>query len=66
MENETGRDAQIVLRLPIRGGFREARQEIFSLSRSERQTMESFTSTPTAKETERNTTGNYQATDWSR
>jgi hypothetical protein len=40
MENETGRDAQIVLRLPIRGGFREARQGIFDLSEPERQTME--------------------------
>jgi hypothetical protein len=39
MENDAGRDAKIVLRFAVRCGFREARQKIFNLCGSPRQTV---------------------------
>jgi hypothetical protein len=51
MENDAGRDAEIVLRFAVRCGFREARQKIFNLRGTPGQTVKEFhTSTPPPKE----------------
>jgi hypothetical protein len=39
MENDAGRDAEIVLRFAVRCGFREARQKIFNLRGTPGQTV---------------------------
>jgi hypothetical protein len=42
MENDAARDAESVLRFAVRCGFREARQKIFHLRGTPRQTMKEF------------------------
>ena len=42
MENDAGRDADIVLRFAVRCGFREARQKIFHLRGIPRKTLKEF------------------------
>jgi len=42
MENDAGRDAEIVLHFAVRCGFREARQKIFNLRATPRQTVKEF------------------------
>ena len=42
MKNEAGGNAQVVLRFPVAGGFREARQKIFNLRGTSGQAVKEF------------------------
>jgi hypothetical protein len=48
MENDAGRDAEIVLRFAVRRGFREAPQKIFNLRGTPGQTVKEFHINPAA------------------
>jgi len=49
MENDAGRDADIVLRFAVRCGFREARQKIFNLRGTPGQTVKEIHFNPAAE-----------------
>ena len=49
MENDAGRDAEIVRRFAVRCGFREARQKIFNLRGTPGQTVKEFHINPAAE-----------------
>jgi hypothetical protein len=49
MGNDAGRDAEIVLHFAVRCGFREARQKIFNLRGTPRQTVKEFHIDPAAE-----------------
>ena len=49
MENDAGRDADIVLRFAVRCGFREARLKIFKLRGTPGQTVKEFHIGPAAE-----------------
>jgi hypothetical protein len=49
VENDAGRDAQIVLRFAVRCGFREARQKAFNLHGTPGQTVKEIHINPAAE-----------------